>query len=443
MELQNMKNIRKGLSLLEIIRRMRKLYLVLLAMLISSLTNAQTPEIARTRMTEGKYLAALNYWHALNDDSDKYLNEIKICQSCSSLQQQALKYIRDKQYTAAIEKYNRIISLNPKDKNAYNQILRYQRLFDETTALSYSNTELGYTISYPPYLKQQSSSMTYKVCFASDDMYNIQLNIVARKEYDNISVPVSQFLQDKVISYLEFNQVNATTITVKLIKNNWMVVSGRFPNGNIFYNKTFVVTKRSSAGKYFRLVVSAVAISAPNDKRANQLADCIAKSFNMDMSDTVADEVCDDKTHNAVPHYRTDGIKVISVDTNGEWEEKGTSRMDSRTDCIQYQSSSNWHQPNKDATMTITIKGYSSFRIGVSSSSEGAYDYVMTSLNNLPTRAANFANTKGKSYYHRFPDTIIYKGLDETQSYTIYVTYTKDSGINAGEDRGYVFIPYE
>lgn len=268
---------------------MRKLYILVATLLLSPVTYAQTPEIARERMNEGKYLSALNYWEALNDDYNKYGKEIQTCKSCNSLQQEALQFIRTKQYTDAIEKYNEIILLNPHDKNAHRQIKHYQQLFDETTAKYYSNIVFGYSISYPPYLKQTSRAFD-KVHFASEDKYNIQLHIEAQKEYGNLSTPVSKLLKTEVETFLTNKKVNKSTITVNLIKNNWMVVSGKYPNEDIFYNKTFIVTKKSSDGQYYRTIVSAIAISSPKDWRGNQLADCIKKSFIVDTGIFVTDE---------------------------------------------------------------------------------------------------------------------------------------------------------
>lgn len=269
--------------------KMRKLYILVATLLFSSVTYAQTPETARERMNEGKYLAALNYWEALNDDYNKYWKEIQICKSCNALQQEALQFIRTKQYTDAIDKYNEIILLNPHDKNARRQIEHYQQLFDETTAIYYSNTAFGYSISYPPYLKQTSRTFD-KVHFASEDKYNIQLRIEVKKEYGNLSTPVSKLLKTEVETYLTSKKVNKSTITVNLTKNNWMVVSGKYPNGDIFYNKTYIITKKSSTGQYYRTMISAVAISSPKDKRGNQLANCIAKSFIADTGTYITDE---------------------------------------------------------------------------------------------------------------------------------------------------------
>ncbi len=134
----------------------------------------------------------------------------------------------------------------------------------------------------------------------------------------------------------------------------------------------------------------------------------------------------------ALAYYSKPGI---SIDTNGEWNYLPTSGYSAYRI---YQSASNWHISDADARMSFTIRGYSTFSFKISSKSEVAYDYVMVSLNDLPTRDVNYANTKGSSGSYK---DVIFKGLDETKSYTIYVTYTKDSSGDLDEDRGYVLIP--
>lgn len=260
-------------------------------LILPTIVSAQSVNLARQRMSEGKYESARIYWEAL-DDHGEYAKDIETCQMCHTLQQEAIKLVKKGQYGKAIGKYDEILSLNPMDKDAKKQIAKYRKLFDTTTAVPYSNPIFGYSISYPRYLKRKSSpAVSDKIRFASDDKYDIQLNIDSRTDYDNLSTPVYKLLKKEVDAYLTNNRVNASTITVNIIKNNWMAISGKFTDGKIFYNKTFIVTRKTSAGQYYRAIVSAVAISSKEDVRGNQLADCIAISFRVNSGTFVTDEI--------------------------------------------------------------------------------------------------------------------------------------------------------
>ena len=127
----------------------------------------------------------------------------------------------------------------------------------------------------------------------------------------------------------------------------------------------------------------------------------------------------------------------ISIDTNGQW----SSFSSPYTSYRGYQSSSNWHRANTNSTMSFTIKGYNSFSFKIRSNGEGNYDFVMVALNRQPSRDNNYSSTKGSPSAYTYKD-VTFSGLDKTTSYTIYVTYTKDSSNDAGDDRGYVLIPY-
>lgn len=133
--------------------------------------------------------------------------------------------------------------------------------------------------------------------------------------------------------------------------------------------------------------------------------------------------------------------KEISVVTNYQW----TSMISPSTSYRAYQSSSNYNSSNSEATMYFTIKGYDTFTFYVRSNGESNHDYVMVGKDSKPTTSSNYANTKGipssgtNLYSYK---TITLNNLSKTSTYTIYVTYRKDSSVNEGTDRGYVLIPY-
>lgn len=127
----------------------------------------------------------------------------------------------------------------------------------------------------------------------------------------------------------------------------------------------------------------------------------------------------------------------INVNTNGQWSSYASPY--SSYHC--YQSTSNWHKANSNATMSFTIKGYNSFTFKIRSNGEAHYDYVMVALDKLPARGNNYSSTQGSSSVFTYKD-VTFSGLDKSLTYTIYVTYTKDSSNDSGLDRGYVLIPY-
>lgn len=110
-----------------------------------------------------------------------------------------------------------------------------------------------------------------------------------------------------------------------------------------------------------------------------------------------------------------------------------------------YRSSKDHSGANLDCMMAFTIKGYSTFTFYIRSNSEDKYDYVMVGhLNKKPIRRDNYANTRdvANSDYHFYSySPVSFYDLDKSQTYTIYVTYTKDASTDVGEDRGYILIP--
>lgn len=132
----------------------------------------------------------------------------------------------------------------------------------------------------------------------------------------------------------------------------------------------------------------------------------------------------------------------ITIDTNNQWIAMSSPSSEYRA----FQSTSNWHRSSSNATMSFTIKGYSSFSFRIRSNGEQGYDYVMVgNLNSEPTMNNNYANTRessnaGTATYNY--QTVTFNNLTRTTTYRIYITYKKDSSNDVGEDRGYVLIPY-
>ena len=131
----------------------------------------------------------------------------------------------------------------------------------------------------------------------------------------------------------------------------------------------------------------------------------------------------------------------INIFTNNQWESMPSPHTSYRA----FRSYSNYHVPSSAATMSFTIKGYSSFTFHIRSNGESDFDYVLVGVNRWPTIVSNYTDTRGiansgTSYYNY--KTVSISNLSKSSTYTIYVVYRKDGSNDRGTDRGYVLIPY-
>ncbi len=134
--------------------------------------------------------------------------------------------------------------------------------------------------------------------------------------------------------------------------------------------------------------------------------------------------------------------KEININTNDQWMSMSSPNIY----CRAYQSSSNYHVNNSEATMTFTIKGYDKFIFYIRSDGEVGIDYVMVGVNAYPTKNSNYSNTEDKASSGTSLlcyKSVILNNLDVSSTYTIYVVYHKNDEGHFGADRGYVLIPYK
>ena len=140
-----------------------------------------------------------------------------------------------------------------------------------------------------------------------------------------------------------------------------------------------------------------------------------------------------------------------TVNLNSQWEATtAVPNPDSTLYDGVYRSASNYHVGNGVATMYITIKNCSSFKMYIRSYAESSFDYVMVSqLDKTITGSTSAtdttkvkAHTKGNqqsgtalSNYTLVEFTGISSG-----EHTITVVYRKDGSVDKGDDRGYVLI---
>jgi hypothetical protein len=130
---------------------------------------------------------------------------------------------------------------------------------------------------------------------------------------------------------------------------------------------------------------------------------------------------------------------IVNINTfDGQWVDTNTTINNANV----FKSDLNsYHQDYGLSRMRVTIKGYESFTVMIRSYSEGGYDY--TELGALDatniSRESGILNTKSTpsatNYYgHTF------KNLGYSE-HSFEVIYSKDSGSDSGDDRGYVYFP--
>ena len=218
-------------------------------------------------MNNGEYVDAKIYWEALNDRNNTYGYKIVVCSVCIHLQSEAKKLIAAERFTKAIEKYQAILSKNPSDRNARDQIAKCKRLraeyLETNKILTYTNSAYGYTFKLPSYMKKSANSNDERIDFWSND-YNLHATITARVY--NSSQTDNQILNNVINSYL------GATITYKKLKENCIVVSGYLADGLVFYDKSIIASRKSQYNEYVKILISAVVKSTRNDSRGSDLA---------------------------------------------------------------------------------------------------------------------------------------------------------------------------
>lgn len=140
-----------------------------------------------------------------------------------------------------------------------------------------------------------------------------------------------------------------------------------------------------------------------------------------------------------------------TVNLNGQWEQTtAVSNPDSSVYDGVFRSASNYNVNSGVATMYITIKDYSSFKMYIRSYAESNYDYVMVSqLDKTITGSSSYSDTtlvKAHTRGNQQSGTAIgnytlveFTGISSGE-HTITVVYRKDSSVNNGDDRGYLLI---
>lgn len=126
-----------------------------------------------------------------------------------------------------------------------------------------------------------------------------------------------------------------------------------------------------------------------------------------------------------------------SINLNGQWEDSKATGSNGE---IIYQSGTT--ADNGTSTATITFQGYDTLKMMVRTNGESDYDYLEVGpLDKTATRdnSANIFSGRGKASATQFYEVDI-PVTDKTQTHTVQVIYSKDSGRAGGTDKGYFYI---
>ena len=144
----------------------------------------------------------------------------------------------------------------------------------------------------------------------------------------------------------------------------------------------------------------------------------------------------------ALVYWQGKLARYTSVDLNGgQWVDSGT-QVDGHT--VYKSDAGSYHIDNGKSTCTVTVSGYSKVTVYATNYSESTYDYTevgpldgevvrASTTNVLSTRFQN-SKTDYKSYTFNLPDT---------NSHTFQILYSKDSGNDQNDDRGYFYLVAE
>ena len=126
----------------------------------------------------------------------------------------------------------------------------------------------------------------------------------------------------------------------------------------------------------------------------------------------------------------------ISVNLNdGQWIDSGTTVDDN----IVYKSDAgSYHTNDGKSTAILTVAGYTSVKLYIRSYAEGNFDYTEAfAIDTTAVRGTGLFTTKGKQSATNYVECIY--ELDGG-THTIEIMYSKDSGGNSNDDRGYFYI---
>lgn len=136
----------------------------------------------------------------------------------------------------------------------------------------------------------------------------------------------------------------------------------------------------------------------------------------------------------------------IAVDLQDQWQPSSVAISGYTI----YESFSNYNVGSGIATIKLTIKNKPGFKLYINSYAESNYDYTIAwDLDTQPAASPAYNSTGAKAHTsgaQKDPAAGIsnFTEVDYTNdggTHTIYITYRKDSSVNANNDKGYIAIP--
>ena len=243
----------------------------------------QSRDFVIQRMDNGDYSTAITILEGMCNaypGNYDYAELLTAAKKCRTLQNEGQKFARQKRYSNAIAKYQAILQIHPGDKTTTKQIEICTNA-EMNLLHTYTNSTYGYSIKLPRYMNDAAGSQDH-ITFTSVLKNGYTAHVFIDVKIDGrafLSTSTRNLLEEKRNSIVRDKNVKYNTITIDTIKDDWMVVSGRYQNGNIFYNKTFVKYRSTQKHENVRIVVSANAVVSPEDARGNELAEYIANYF--------------------------------------------------------------------------------------------------------------------------------------------------------------------
>ena len=141
-----------------------------------------------------------------------------------------------------------------------------------------------------------------------------------------------------------------------------------------------------------------------------------------------------------------DATPSIAVDLQDQWQPSSVA-VNGYTI---YESCSNYNVGSGIATIKLKIKNKPNFKLYINSYAESNYDYTIAwDLDTLPAASPAYNSTGAKAHTRgaqKDPAAGIsnFTEVDYANdggTHTIYITYRKDSSVNANNDKGYIAIP--
>lgn len=144
----------------------------------------------------------------------------------------------------------------------------------------------------------------------------------------------------------------------------------------------------------------------------------------------------------ALVYWQGKLAQYIEVNLNGgQWVDSGT-QVDGH---IVYKSDAgSYHIANGKSICTVKVSGYSKVTVYATNYSESGYDYTEVGPLDGEVVRASTTNVLSTRFQNSKTDYKLYTfNLPDTNSHTFQILYSKDSGNDQNDDRGYFYLVAE